>query len=227
MARKKHNDEHDDRGEAIPEEGGAYKGIVAQNFLGKHRRATEGESRQQRQQSRIDRGDALGAEIGQRPAKGEEIATDEGDTCPKRKVLFDLLLQDDSRQDDGKDRLQFLQQNDNGKVVEMQQKQRLDDGQGAQGTAKQGDEQEIDQVGARHGLQVTVFPEKEHVHQREWAEVNHEDHEGGVEVIELRREQDAVHTPKHGGKRHCQRPDEFCILLVVFHFVLLLWLENA
>ena len=81
----------------------------------------------------------------------------------------------------------------------MQQKQRLDDGQGAQGAAKQGDEQEIDQVGARHGLQVTVFPEEKHIHQQEGEEVDDEDHEGRVEVIELRCEQDAVCAPKHGG----------------------------
>ena len=98
---------------------------------------------------------------------------------------FDPLFQDDARQDDGKHRLQFLQQHHDGKVVEMQQKQRLNNGQGAQGAAKQGDEQEIDQVGARHGLQMAVFPEEEHVHQQEREEVDDEDHESGIEVIKL------------------------------------------
>ncbi len=79
----------------------------------------------------------------------------------------------------------------------MQQKQRLDDGQGAQGAAKQGNEYEIDQVGARHGLQVTIFPEEEHVHQQKGEEVDDEDHESCVEVIELRGEQDAVCAPQH------------------------------
>ena len=79
----------------------------------------------------------------------------------------------------------------------MQQKQRLDDGQGAQGTAKQGDEQEIDQVGARHGLQVTVFSEEEHIHQQEGEEVDDKDHESGIEVIKLWGEQDAVCAPQH------------------------------
>ena len=79
----------------------------------------------------------------------------------------------------------------------MQQEQRFDDGQGAQGAAKQGDEQEIDQVGARHGLQVTVFPEEKHIHQQEGEEVDDEDHEGGIEVIKLWREQDAVCAPQH------------------------------
>ena len=218
MARKKHDDEHDERGEAISEEGGTDEGIVAQNLLGKHRRTTEGESRQQRQQCRINRGDALGAEIGERPAEGEEIAANEGDTGPKCKMSLDSLFQNDACQNDGKDGLQFLEQNHNRQAVEMQQKQRLDDGQSAQGTAKQGDEQEIDQVGARHGFQMTVFPEEEHVHQCEGAEVDDEDHEGRVEVVKLWREQDAVHAPKHGGQGHSQRPDEFCILLVVFHF---------
>ena len=80
----------------------------------------------------------------------------------------------------------------------MQQKQRLDDGQGAQGAAKQGDEQEIDQVGARHGLQMAVLPEEEHIHQQEREEVDDEDHKSGIEVIELWREQDAVGAPQHG-----------------------------
>ena len=77
----------------------------------------------------------------------------------------------------------------------MQQKQRLDDSQGTQGAAKQGDENEIDQVGARHGLQVTIFPEEEHVHQQKGEEVDDEDHEGCVEVVKLRREQDAIGAP--------------------------------
>ena len=99
----------------------------------------------------------------------------------------------------------------------MQQKQRLDDGQGAQGTAKQGDEQEIDQVGARHSLQVAVFPEEEHIHQQEGEEVDDEDHEGRIKIVELRGEQYAVNTPKHGGNSHGQGSNQFCILLCVFH----------
>ena len=65
----------------------------------------------------------------------------------------------------------------------MQQKQRLDDGQSAQSTAKQGDEQEIDQVGARHRLQMAVFPEEEHIHQQEGEEMDDKDYEGRVEVV--------------------------------------------
>ncbi len=148
MVCKKHDDEHDERGEAIAEKGGTDEGLVAQNLLGKHRRTTEGESRQQRQQCRINRGDALGAEVGERPAEGEEIATNEGDTGPKCKMSLDSFFQNDACQNDGKDGLQFLEQNHDGQAVEMQQKQRLDDGQSAQGADKQGDEQEIDQVGA-------------------------------------------------------------------------------
>ena len=117
-------------------------------------------------------------------------------------MFSDSLFQDDACQDDGKDGLKFLEQHYDGKVVEMQQKQRLDYGQGAQGTAKEGDEDKINQVRAGHGLQVTVFPEKEHVHQQKGKEVDDEDHESGVEVLELRREQNAVHTPKHGRERN-------------------------
>ena len=72
---------------------------------------------------------------------------------------------------------------------------------------------------------MAVFSEKEHVHQQEWAEVDDEDHEGRVEVVELRGEQDAVHAPKHGGEGHSQRPDEFCILLVVFMSFVFCWLS--
>ena len=42
MAGEQYDDQHDERGEAIAEEGGTDEGIVAQNLLGKHRRATEG-----------------------------------------------------------------------------------------------------------------------------------------------------------------------------------------
>ena len=110
---------------------------------------------------------------------------------------FDPLFQDDARQYDGEDRLELLQQDNDRKTIEMQQKQRLNNGQGAQGTAKQGDEQEIDQVGARHGLQMAVFPEEEHVHQQKGEEVDDEDHESGVEVIKLGGEQYAVCAPQH------------------------------
>ena len=112
-------------------------------------------------------------------------------------MLFDLFLQDDACQDDGEDGLELLKQDNDRKTIEMQQKQRLDDGQGAQGAAKQGDEQEIDQVGARHGLQMAVFPEEEHVHQQKGEEVDDEDHEGRVEVIKLGGEQYAVSAPQH------------------------------
>ena len=47
MAAEEHDDQHDQGGEAIAEEGGADKGIVAQDLLGKHRRTTEGEGSQQ------------------------------------------------------------------------------------------------------------------------------------------------------------------------------------
>ena len=199
MAREKHDDEHDDRSEAVTEKGGADEGIVAQNLLGEHRRAAEGEGCEEREQGRVNRDETLGAEVGQGPAEGEEITGDEGDAGPQREVFLDALLQDDTREDDGKDGLQLLQQDDHGEAVEMQQKQRLDNGQGAQGTTKQGDEAEIEQVGARHGLQVAVFLEEEQVHQQEREKVDDEDHEGRVEVVELRREQDAVNAPKHGG----------------------------
>ena len=99
----------------------------------------------------------------------------------------------------------------------MQQEQRLDDGQGAQGAAKQGDEQEIDQVGARHGLQVTVFPEEEHIHQQEREEMDDEDDEGCVEVVKLWCEQDAVSAPQHSGQCNGNGSYDFCIFLVFFH----------
>ena len=49
MASKKYDDEHNQRGEAIAEEGGTDKGIVPQDLLGKHRGTTEGEGGQQRE----------------------------------------------------------------------------------------------------------------------------------------------------------------------------------
>ena len=131
MAREKHDDEHDDRRETVTEKGGADEGIVAQNLLGEHRRAAEGEGREEGEQGRVNRDETLGAEVGQGPAEGEEITGDEGDAGPQREVLLDALLQDDTRENDGKDGLQLLQQDDHGEAVEMQQKQRLDDGQGA------------------------------------------------------------------------------------------------
>ena len=195
MARKKHDDEHDHRSEAIAEKGGCYEGITAEDFLGKHSRAAEGKGREERQQSRVNRGDAIRAEVGERPPEGEEIASNQGNAGPKREMSLHPLFQDDAGQNDGKDGLQFLKQHNDGQAVEVQQKQRLDDGQRAQRASKQGDKDEIEQVGARHGLKMAVFPEKEHVHQQERAEMDDEHHKSRVEVVKLRREQNAVGAP--------------------------------
>ena len=171
MPSHQHDHQHDQGSEAITEEGGGHKGIVAQYLLGEHRGTTEGKCRQQRQQGRIHRGDAVSAEIGKAPAEGHEIARNECNGGPQGEILLHPFLQDDAGQQDGKHRLQLLQQYDDRKVVEIQQEERLHDGQGSQGTAEEGDQHKKQQVRTSHGLQMPIFPKEEQVHQHKGKQV--------------------------------------------------------
>ena len=195
MPSHQHDHQHDERGEAIAEEGGGHEGIVAQDLLGEHRGTAERKCRQQRQQGRIHRGNAVGAEIGQAPAKGHEIARNERDGSPQGEILLHPFLQDDARQQDGKHRLQLLQEYDDRQVVEVQQEERLHDSQCSQGAAEERHQQEEQQVRTGHGLQMPVFPEEEQVHQHKGKQVQQKHDERGVEVVELRGKQDAVNAP--------------------------------
>ena len=94
--------------------------------------------------------------------------------------------------------MQFLQQDDHAELVEVDEKERIDDGHGAENAAEECHQAEGEPAARRHHPESGVAAPEKGLHEGKRNSVQQEDHEGDRQVGQPRGQDDTVEAPEGG-----------------------------
>jgi len=200
-----HRGEGEERGRAVAGEGGGAEVEAVEETLAEHRGGAEGGGCDHGP----DRGEAgpRAAPVGEGRTEGQQVGAGDGQSGPTEVGGAHPLAEEEGGEPDREHGLELLQQHHHAELVEVDQEERLDDGERAEHAAGGGDGHQRQPAAGVHGADAAQGAGEEGHHEQERHRVQQEHHQQHREVAEAGREDDPVQAPQGRGAANGERSE--------------------